>query len=150
MTTLARLIALTALCALAACATPSAATGPSGPAVVRFDRDAAAVQAALVDACVQRGMPLIEAGATRVVCSIPMSVGQGVITTLALGSPQGATPPQTFVEFLLAPGQPGTLVQGRQWAETMTAFGQTRQLTTMQPEHRQAIEQLLVSLGGRP
>lgn len=101
------------------------AVTPSGRAEAYFDMPVVQTSDLLANKCIDLGWTVVSTTETIVTCQAPMSLGQSILASLAIGN-QYSTPPVMFYRFNLAGSGTSTRVQVNGWIETQMAFGQVR------------------------
>lgn len=124
------------------------AVTPSGATEVLFDAPARQVIATLSNKCMDNRWQIVAATETQLTCEAPMSFGQSLLTTLAIGNSY-STPPRQFFRFNVAEINGVSRVQASGWAELQMAFGQTRRNDFSGASFHNSLTGFLLSSGSR-
>jgi membrane-associated protease RseP (regulator of RpoE activity) len=108
------------------------AVTPSGVTESYFGMSVGETSDLLANKCLDLGWTMVTSTQTTVVCEVPVSFGNRLLSALA--GPRYATPPRQYFRFNLAGSRGYTRVQASSWQEIETAFGQT-QRTDLQSEN---------------
>lgn len=144
-----------AIAAVAACASSPPETlqvgTPSGRPEALFLTDNVNEAAGQVaNGCMNAGMTVISNNGNQVVCEVSMTMGQQIVTQLAIGNSYSTTPRQ-FIQFNLADIGDSVRAQATGWVETQMAFGQMRRMPMDQSiSWRNQMQQALFAVGGVP
>lgn len=118
---------------------------PSGATEAYFPLSLVETSDVLANGCVDAGWTTVSSTETMVVCEIPVSVGNAILSALA--GPRYATPPRQFIRFNLAGQQGYARVQVSAWQEIQTAFGQTQRTELGNENYHNNVTFLMVALG---
>lgn len=108
------------------------AVTPSGATEAYFGLPVQDTSDLLANKCLDLGWTMVSSTSTTVVCEVPVSFGNVLLSALA--GPRYSTPPRQFFRFNLAGARGYTRVQASSWQEIQTAFGQT-QRTDLETEN---------------
>lgn len=119
---------------------------PSGATEAYFDMGITETSDLLANQCVDLGWTMVSSTDTTVVCEVPVSFGNRLLSALA--APRYSTPPRQFFRFNLATAQGYTRVQTSSWQETQTAFGQTQRVDLESENYHNNVMGFLTAIGG--
>lgn len=118
---------------------------PSGATEAYFPLSLVETSDVLANGCVDAGWTTVSSTETVVVCELPISVGNAILSALA--GPRYATPPRQFIRFNLAGNQGYARVQVSGWQEIQTAFGQTQRTELGNENYHNNVTFLMIGLG---
>jgi hypothetical protein len=118
---------------------------PSGATEAYFPLTLVEASDVLANGCVDAGWTTVSSTETTVICEIPVSVGNAILSALA--GPRYAPPPRQFIRFNLAGQQGYARVQVSAWQEIQTAFGQTQRTELGKENYHNNVTFLMVALG---
>lgn len=124
------------------------AVTPSGSAEMLFPDEPSVTISTIVSKCIDSHWTVVSSSTTEVVCEAPLTFGQSLLGTLALGN-QYSTPPRRFFKFNATEVSGISRVQASGWMELQMAFGQTRRTDFAGPEFQNSILFFLHAAGGR-
>jgi len=110
--------------------------------------DVDTVRSKIMDACVSRGLMVIESTANQIVCGKTMEGGQAVLAQMLVGNSYSTTPQQK-VRFIIYQMGSDVKVTAQQWIESQMAFGQTRTQELKGNNQVNDIQNFLFSLGAQ-
>ena len=122
------------------------AVTPSGATEAYFDMGITETSDMLANKCVDLGWTMLSSTDTTVVCEVPVSFGNRLLSALA--APRYATPPRQFFRFNLAGAQGYTRAQASSWQEIQTAFGQTQRTDLQSENYHNNVMGFFMSVGG--
>ena len=122
------------------------AVTPSGATEAYFDLSIVEASDLLANQCVNLGWTMLTSSETTVVCEVPVSFGNKLLSALA--GPRYATPPRQFFRFNLAGAQGYTRVQASSWQEIQTAFGQTQRTDLQSENYHNSVMGFFKVIGG--
>jgi Short C-terminal domain len=118
---------------------------PSGSTEAYFPLTLVDASDTLANGCVDVGWTTISSTETVVICELPISAGNAILSALA--GPRYATPPRQFIRFNLAYQQGYARVQVSGWQEIQTAFGQTQRTELGNQNYHNNVTFFMVGLG---
>ena len=146
-----RLFVTFAMAASLSVATPAladvpVALTPSGATESYFAMSVVATSDMLANKCLDLGWTMVSSTDTTVVCEVPVSFGNALLSALA--GPRYATPPRQYFRFNLAGVEGNTRVQASSWQEIQTAFGQTQRTDLESSNYHNTVMTFFESNGG--
>lgn len=140
---------LVAACASTPTHTALVNTKTGRPDVYFYDTNATSVSGKLAATCMDSGLTVVNSTTNMVTCESKMSMGQSVLTQMAIGNSYSTTPRQ-FVQMSIAQIGDDVRVQATSWAETQMAFGQVNRMQTDQtPQQISGLTAFLMNAGGK-
>jgi membrane-associated protease RseP (regulator of RpoE activity) len=122
------------------------AVTPSGATEAYFALGIIEASDLLANQCLDLGWTMVSSTETTVVCEVPVSFGNRLLSALA--GPRYATPPRQFFRFNLAGAQGYTRAQASSWQEIQTAFGQTQRTDLQSENYHNGVMGFFQSIGG--
>ena len=124
------------------------AVTPSGSPETLFPDSPTKVVGELSSKCIDAHWTVSSSTSNELVCEAPMSFGQSLLGTLAMGNSY-STPPRRFFKFDVAEISGISRVQASGWMELQMAFGQTRRTDFAGPEFQNSIIPFMIAAGGK-
>lgn len=128
------------------CADEPFAVTPSGATEAFFGMSVQETSDHLANKCLDLGWTMVSSTETTVVCEVPVSFGNRLLSALA--GPRYATPPRQYFRFNLAGARGYTRVQASSWQEIQTAFGQTQRTDLQSENYHNNVMGFFVQVGG--
>jgi len=100
----------------------------------------------IMEGCNNYQLSIIDTGSNHVTCGKDMAGSDAFLANMIIGG-RGATNPQQRVKFTVFKVGNNTKVTARQWIESQSAFGQTRQHDLNDAKKRNDIQGFLTSIG---
>jgi len=140
---------IAAACASAPVHTAAVDTKSGRADALFYDTSPDEVISQLSGICMDSGLSVVGSTTTTLTCEANMSVGQSVMTKVAIGNSY-STAPRQFVRMSVAQIGENVRVQASSWVETQMAFGQIRKINIDQtPQQITELTSFLLSAGGR-